>query len=64
MTSISRMPASATSNAYFYNVDLSAARFEDINFAGADLANCNIAGMRINGHLLSDLLALASMKTR
>jgi uncharacterized protein YjbI with pentapeptide repeats len=45
-------------NARFADVDLSSSRFEDINFANADIKNCTLDGMRINGHLVSDLLAL------
>jgi Pentapeptide repeats (8 copies) len=44
--------------AEFRNASLSEARFENINFAGAEItANCNFKGMRIAGLLVEDLFA-------
>ncbi|MDB5524436.1 MAG: pentapeptide repeat family protein [Rhizobium sp.] len=49
-------------HARFRNIDLSASRFEDINFEGTEITNCNLAGMKINGFLVTELLALANGK--
>ncbi|MEO6873873.1 MAG: pentapeptide repeat-containing protein [Opitutaceae bacterium] len=52
--------------AQFIDVNLANARFEDINLTGTKISNvnltnvdirdCNIEGLRIDGHLVSDLI--------
>jgi len=41
----------------FHNVNLSGARFDDINFSGVEITHANYAGMKIDGVLVTDLLA-------
>lgn len=41
----------------FTNIDMSNVLFEDICFAGAQIRASNLAGMTIDGILVSDLLA-------
>jgi uncharacterized protein YjbI with pentapeptide repeats len=43
--------------ARFQNVNLSGARFDDINFSGAEITHANYTGMKIDGVLVTDLLA-------
>ncbi|MEO6874757.1 MAG: pentapeptide repeat-containing protein, partial [Opitutaceae bacterium] len=50
----------------FTDINLADSRFDDINFTGTritnvnltnvDIRDCNIDGLRIDGHLVSDLL--------
>jgi uncharacterized protein YjbI with pentapeptide repeats len=43
--------------AKFHNINLSGATFRDINFANVDIADANLTSMKINGILVTDLLA-------
>ncbi len=36
--------------------DLSCSRWNDVNLSYADMKNCNIEGLRINGYLISELI--------
>ena len=57
-------------SASFTDVNLAGARFDDINFTGTkitnvnltnvDIRDCNIDGLRIDGHLVTDLLKARS----
>jgi uncharacterized protein YjbI with pentapeptide repeats len=40
------------------DVDLSASRLENVNLSNVDIRSAKIEGLRINGHLVSDLIAL------
>jgi len=52
----------------FNDVNLADSRFDDINLSGTkitnvnltnvDISDCNTAGLRIDGHLVSELLSL------
>ena len=39
------------------NINMAGVRISDANLDGASIDNANLAGMRINGILVSDLLA-------
>ena len=41
----------------FTNMDMRRASFRDVNLSGVELADCTIAGMKIDGILVEDLLA-------
>nr|WP_316653650.1 pentapeptide repeat-containing protein [uncultured Gellertiella sp.] len=46
--------------ARFHNADMRNTRFENVSLQNASITDANLAGMTINGHLVTDLLALAS----